>query len=107
MKDQLRDLAISKDQAIFELLGEYPNTKKHNVPTCNCQSDFQVELVEQIYDYKLFKINDKDGISLGSGRRNGVLYYLRDDNSETRRLGKVLFNYNQSTYLVENYIYKE
>lgn len=107
LKEQLTALVIAKDQAIFELLEEHSKTKKHNIPTCNCHTAFQVELIERIYEYKLFKISDKDGVSIGSGKRDGILHYVGDNKRENWRLEKVLFNYNQSTYLVEYYVYKK
>ncbi len=107
LKAQLRNLKIVKDQAIFELLEEYPKTKTYNLPACNCQSDFELELVDQIYGYKLFNINDKYGASVGSGRRNGSLHYIGDTKKEKWRLKKTVFNYNQSGYVVETYKYKK
>ncbi len=105
LTDQLRDLKKEKDRAIFKLLGEFPKTEKHLLPACNCLSDFQMNLVDELYEYHLFNINDKDAISIKSGRRKTWLLYNTDHSNNERKLEQLILRYNESSYLIEEYTY--
>jgi hypothetical protein len=107
LNKQLGDLKRKKDQAIFNLIKESPKTKMYNLLACNCKDDIEMEIVDQVYDYKLLKINDRDGVTIGAGRRNGILYYERDSKDKNRTLTKVIFNYSNTNYVTDRYLYKE
>lgn len=102
---QLKTLQRRKDKAILKLLGQYPKTEQYALATCNCVRSRQSKLIDEVYDYELSQLKDKNGMSLGPGRRNGTKYYIGYTKHQPWRLEETWFTYDFSQYLIEKYKY--
>lgn len=103
--DQVRTLKKERDQAILNMLGDIPKTEAFELAECNCRNANQSELIDEIYSYQLSSMNL--GISIGPGRRNGVLTYIGKIKDEKWMMYKSIFTYNQKNHLVDRYKYWE